>query len=311
MKQLILKIRDSMIRPLLRRHEIVQASIGKSLSFSLKNMLVVNELSDSGFRVFSQFDEDGIIEWLLQHIPISSKKFIEFGVENYTESNTRLLLENRNWDGLLFDSSQENIDYIIKDAIYWRHSLKAKCAFVTPENINQLLESNGFTGNVGLLSIDAGGQDYWIWKAIEVISPDIVVCEYNSILGDTRPLTVPSSLETNGGMNHYSGLYWGASHVAFELLGHEKGYTMLGSNLGGHNCFLVKNNLAPYVTDLIKLKKPLPSKYRDSRDENGRLNYLSGRGKLDLIAHLPVLNLNNGNMEILGNIQDLYSSDWY
>jgi len=65
------------------------------------------------FSLYSQFGEDGIIDWLIDHLPGIPQTFIEFGVQNYQESNTRLLLKMRNWRGLVIDGSQKHIDYII------------------------------------------------------------------------------------------------------------------------------------------------------------------------------------------------------
>ena len=52
------------------------------------------DLRAAEFRVFSQWGEDGIIQALLSAIPPDSLRriFVEFGVSNYTESNTRFLL---------------------------------------------------------------------------------------------------------------------------------------------------------------------------------------------------------------------------
>ncbi len=94
------------------------------------------------YQVFSQWGEDGIIQWLIRHIPIKEKRFIEFGVENYTESNTRYLLAGNNWSGLVIDGSEENIRYVKRDSLYWRHNLKAVAAFITAENINELIQEH-------------------------------------------------------------------------------------------------------------------------------------------------------------------------
>lgn len=97
------------------------------------------DIGDNEFKVFSQWGEDGIIQFLIDNIDIKEKTFIEFGVENYTESNTRFLLQNNNWRGLVIDGSEENISYIKNDSIYWKHNIKAECAFITKDNINQLI----------------------------------------------------------------------------------------------------------------------------------------------------------------------------
>ena len=133
---------------------------------------------ESEFRVFSQWGEDGIIQFLLQHVSIKQPLFIEFGVENYTESNTRFLLTNNQWSGIVIDGSDENIEYIKKDPIYWATNLKAVSAFITKDNINELITQNGITGDIGILSIDIDGNDYWVWQAIDCVSPSIIICEY-------------------------------------------------------------------------------------------------------------------------------------
>ena len=58
------------------------------------------KLCDSEFAVFSQWGEDGIIQYLIDRVPLETKTFIEFGVEDYTESNTRFLMMHDNWSGL-------------------------------------------------------------------------------------------------------------------------------------------------------------------------------------------------------------------
>ena len=82
---------------------------------------------DYEFKVFSQWGEDGIIAFLINNLNIENKFFVEFGVENYVESNTRFLLKKNNWSGLIIDSSIKNIDFIKKDQIYWKHDIKALC----------------------------------------------------------------------------------------------------------------------------------------------------------------------------------------
>ena len=67
-----------------------------------------------------------------------------------------------------------------------------------------------FHKNIGLLSIDIDGNDYWVWKAITTIDPSIVVIEYNSILGSSKNYTVPYSKNFERNRAHYSNLYYGA-----------------------------------------------------------------------------------------------------
>jgi len=85
-------------KKIVEKEDAIKFMIGKQLCFSQKP-INPSSLSDIEFKVFSQWGEDGIIEYLVNKLPIKNKFFIEFGVENYNESNTRFLMMNRNWGG--------------------------------------------------------------------------------------------------------------------------------------------------------------------------------------------------------------------
>ena len=183
---------------------------GIQCSLISKNIANQKSISDYEFSVFSQWGEDGIISFLLEKIPLKNKVFIEFGVENYTESNTRFLLKKNNWKGLIIDGSKENIDYIHKDKIMWMHDLSAICKFINIENINTIISSFTDEEDIGLMSIDIDGNDYWVWDAIKVVKPRIVICEYNNLFGSDNELTIPYDPLFVRSEAHYSNLYYGA-----------------------------------------------------------------------------------------------------
>lgn len=187
----------------------------------------VNQLHQVGFKVSSQWEEDGIIDWLINVLDIPDCRFVEFGVESYKEANTRFLLQNRNWRGLIIDGSMQNIDSVKMENIYWRHDLTAVSEFITAENINDLLVSNGMDGDIGLLSIDIDGNDYWVWKAINVTNPILVIVEYNAVFGDCHPLTIPYDPLFDRTRAHSSNLYFGASIAALNSLASKKGDIVL------------------------------------------------------------------------------------
>lgn len=82
---------------------------GRQAAFAIRSVEHIQTLSDVAFGVFSQFDEDGILEWLVSRLPGIPAAFLEFGVEDYREANTYFLLRNCNWGGLVMDGSPENI----------------------------------------------------------------------------------------------------------------------------------------------------------------------------------------------------------
>ena len=248
-----------------------------------------SKIIDYEFQVFSQWGEDGIISYLVNNVEIEVNFFVEFGVENYLESNTRFLLKKFNWSGLIIDSSQKNIDYIKKDKIYWQHNINALCEFISRENINNIFLENVSQKNIGLLSIDIDGNDYWVWKAITTIDPSIVVIEYNSILGSNKNYTVPYNKNFKRNKAHYSNLYYGASLPALVKLGKEKGYALVTCNSAGNNAFFVKKNLLNDKVKELNIKEAFQErKFRESRDKNNKLTFLNSAEEKELISHLPL-----------------------
>jgi hypothetical protein len=246
------------------------------------------------FSVFSQWGEDGLIQFLIQEMPIRYKTFIEFGVEDYKEANTRFLMMNNNWSGLIFDSSNANVQAIREDPIYWRHSLSAVPAFITRENINQLISSAGFSGDIGLLSIDVDGNDYWIWEAIHTIRPQIVICEYNSLWGAELSISTPYDAQFNRTQKHYSNLFFGASITALNDLALTKGYVLVGGNIAGNNAFFVREDSLGDLKRCSPCEAWAMAKFRESRDTNGNLSFLNPEDQLKMVSDQLVVNLKDG-----------------
>ncbi len=267
----------------------VQEALGRIEGRQLRD-LAAADIRGAEFRVFSQWGEDGIIQHLLRHVPVSRKIFVEFGVQNYIESNTRFLLIDDNWAGLVIDGSREDIEYIKRDDIYWRYNLKAEHAFITKDNINDLIRRNGITGEIGLLSIDIDGNDYWVWEAIDVVSPSIVVIEYNSRFGPERAVTVPYDPGFIRTSAHYSNIYYGASLAALCLLGKRKGYSFVGSNSSGSNAFFVREELRPHdLPELTTTEGFAYSQVRESRDVRGALAFLTEEQEAQILDKLPFI----------------------
>ena len=260
------------------------------------------DINEAEFRVYSQWGEDGIIQFLLKDIEIPNKVFVEFGVETYVESNTRFLLQNNNWSGLVLDGSQNNIDYIKQDPIYWKYNLKAECAFIDKDNINELIEKNGISGDIGLLSVDIDGNDYWIWEAIDIISPRIVICEYNSNFGDTHKVSIPYDKSFYRTSKHYSNIYYGASISAFEFLGKEKGYSLVGSNSTGNNIFFIRDDLLNGHKVLTSEEAYVKAQFRESRNKNSELTFNSISKNLELLTEEIIVNVDTMKEVSIGSL---------
>ena len=132
--------------------------LGRLLSENIKNKKNISSLSEVEFKVFSQFGDDGIIQWLVNNIEFPNKTFIEFGVENFRESNTRFLMMNNNWSGLVIDGSESNVTQIINSEYFCGYMLLVKHAWIDIDNINDLILSSGFDRDIGILRHRFGWQ---------------------------------------------------------------------------------------------------------------------------------------------------------
>jgi hypothetical protein len=198
-------------------------------------------LAPYGFTAYSQGDDDGIIEEIFRRIGAVNREFIDFGCADGLENNTTYLLLT-GWRGFWIDGDSANIATVrdnFGDFLKSGH-LKLLEAFITRENIDDLLRQSGLSEEPDLLSIDIDGNDYWVWEAIDAIRPRVVAIEYN---GTFRP---PHKVVQSYNPAHqwHSDSYFGASLKALEALGARKGYDLAGCNFAGLNAFFVRRDLA-------------------------------------------------------------------
>ncbi len=274
--------------------------LGKLLIQKIKEKHAIESLKEVEFKVFSEYGDDGIIQWLINNIDIPNKTFIEFGVADYRESNTRFLMMNDNWSGFVMDASKKNVSRIINSEYYWRYELIAKSEFISCENINSLISSQSFEKDLGLLHIDLDGNDYWIWEKINVVEPIIVIIEYNSVFGLNRPITIPYEDNFYRTKAHHSNLYFGSSLRALYHLANQKGYAFIGCNSAGNNAYFIRRDKLNQKVKEISLEKGyVISKFRESRNKNGNLTYVMGKDRLELIRGMSIFNVENGCIEEL------------
>lgn len=248
----------------------------------------LNSLANIEFKVFSQYGDDGILQWLIEEIDIDEPWFIEFGVKDYRESTTRFLMQHNNWSGLVIDNSQRNVTSIKQAEFFYHHDLQAICEFVTTDNINILISDSGSPQNIGVLHIDIDGNDYWLWKAINVVNPCIAIIEYNAVFGAERAITVPYDKDFKYEEKHYSYLYFGASLEALKYLAKEKGYTFIGCTSAGNNAYFIRND---------KLTENLRQIHQQARF--GQPTLLRGNERLECIKGMEVWNVLTEKIELL------------
>ena len=197
--------------------EIQKELILKAKLISHKNLSFkkIKNLSNVEFQVFSQWGEDGIIDWLVNKFREIPKSFLEIGTENYKESNTRFLLINNNWDGFIIEADKSSVQDIKSQKVYWKYNLTVENEFVSQDNINKIIKRINVPKKLGILSLDIDGVDYWILKKMSSLEPSIIICEYNSLFGQKKAITVPYKKNYIRSNEHYSNLFYGASIKAF------------------------------------------------------------------------------------------------
>jgi hypothetical protein len=215
-------------------------------------------LCDSGFRVFSQFEEDGYLLYLAAVLELDRKIFLDIGAADGINSNCANLALNLGWHGLFIDGDPSNVAR--GRAFYAKHPDTSlypplfKQAFVTAENINGLVMEAGFSGRIGICSIDIDGNDCWVWKALEVVSPAVIIIETSTKFG-MKNIAVPYDPDY-----HYPGRhpdYRGASPVAMHKLAKQKGYRLVGANRFGFNLIFVRNDVYPERVPEVSLESVL------------------------------------------------------
>jgi len=170
--------------------------------------LTKQQLDNCTKKVFSQGNQDGVLEAIFKQIGEGNKYFVEFGARDGVEcSNTANLRLNKGWKGLLMDS--EPLDEIVKEEI------------ITKDNINSILEKY-HADNIDYISIDVDGNDLWIWKAL-INKPRVVTIEHNSKFRNDESYAI----EYNPDHKWEGDDYYSASLLALRKLGWEKGYTLV------------------------------------------------------------------------------------
>jgi hypothetical protein len=204
-------------------------------------------LRDVEFRAYSQNSEDGILLYIFGIIGFGSRRSVEICAGDGIECNSANLIINHGWDGLLIDGDPLRLK---RGRSFYRNCRdtfvsppRLVNAWVTAENVNTLMIEHGFTGDIDLLSIDLDGMDYWIWRALEVVRPRVVVVECNLLWGPERAMTVPYDPQF-GAYSSRGANYFGASLSAMVKLSKAKGYRLIGCEKLGFNAFFLREDLA-------------------------------------------------------------------
>jgi hypothetical protein len=199
------------------------------------------DVQSQRFRIRSQNEEDGLLLALFKRVGTTNRRCVEIGCGS-NGGNSGFLVQECGWTGLMVDANRASIATV--RLRYAGHSVTIVKHRVTREDVNDLLRAYGFTGELDLLSLDIDGNDYWVWEAMSLCSPRVVVLEYNWLFGPERAVTIPYDADFKVGASGTRS-YRGASLAAFVHLAHRKGYRLVATERV--NGIFLRNDVAPEI----------------------------------------------------------------
>jgi hypothetical protein len=265
-------------------------------------------LWDAEVKVFSQWGEDGILDYLFDLVGATKPRIIEYGVGNFTECNSRFAAEHRSASVYAVDMREDLVQKVKNLDIFWRNTIFPVCDFVTPETakMHQEIAESKF-GGIDLISLDLDGNDYWILQSLDFSNVQIVVCEYNPLYGANVACTVERNDFFDRTKEHFSWLHYGMSlRAAIDLLALSE-LTFIGTNRAGNNAFFVKQEFVKSLNFNLPNKNDLDEfvdwRVRESRDMTGKLSFLSKLDAIKAISECKVMDLTTSEIYSVGQIK--------
>jgi len=272
-------------------------------NLGLNNLLVISKkykditkLEQSECKIFSQNGEDGILDYITSMLKIERPNFIEIGVGAYVEANTRFIYDRFSPKGIIIDVEKDLKNKVFSNINPWKGDLRVIEEKISTENINTIISKNCDFA-IDIFSLDIDSIDYWVINELKSNISKIFVAEYNAVFGSTLEVTTPNLKNFDRQEYHYSHLCFGMSLKALINLMKRKNFYFIGTNSVRNNAFFISNDypIDQYFKNL-KVEDTtyyVDSNIRESRDINGKLNYLSGEKKLKEIYDCEVIDLSS------------------
>lgn len=212
--------------------------------FSTYGIAQKKRLYEFAANKYSQFGEDGIIQEIFRVIGTKSKLAVEFGAwDGFLYSNTAVLwTRDASWKAVLIEGDPERYTDLVRNTkAYNVIPINAWVGISKEDCLEAILENNGITQEIDLLSIDVDGNDYHIFNSLKKIRPRVIVCEYNPTIPFYYDVYAPYSKDNN----------FGQSVAALRRIAEKKGYKLVATTMT--NAIFVQEKefpkLAAYETD--------------------------------------------------------------
>lgn len=176
-----------------------------------------------GEKIYSEHQEDGIVEAFFKKNKPKYKYFVDVGAYGQLSSNTWALLD-KGWQGLMVDSNKTQIEEIAQFAS--NNKFKYRFKQITIDNLTELLLEEGVPLDFDFLSIDVDSIEYEIWKNLTVFKPKLICIEVNQQEPDFNVIDYDPSFSLWKFKDKSNG-YGGATIGLMNKLADEKGYDYL------------------------------------------------------------------------------------
>ncbi len=228
------------------------------------------------FSNYSQSADDGVLHYIYSLVGTQSKRALEICSGIGMECNAANLILHHGWAGLLIEGDENR--HKQARSFFGRHFAPPHMPnlmniWVDRETIGEIVSKVGYGGDIDLLSLDMDGVDYWILEALlKVTSPRVMILETQLAWGPEMARTVHYASDFQADRKQHQGdgsgfLYAGASVAAFQKLGRQHGYRLVGKVgvIGPNTIFLREDVGAEYFPeiDAASLYDDIPQGYMD------------------------------------------------
>lgn len=222
----------------------------------------LDNINNYEYRISSQNNEDGIIEYIFDKIP-NNKNFVEIGIGFY-EFNT-LNLINKDWSGILLERDKDEclVTERLLNFFFPKNNVTILQKQINRENINNIINENKKKSEIDFFSLDIDSNDYWVLKNMELDNIKCICLEYNHWIGNKVKKTIPY----DENFQYVDNGFFGASLLAFNDLMEKKNYRLVAIESSGTNAFFVQKKYSHLfeVLDPIKSFKSTARLYSDDK----------------------------------------------
>lgn len=225
-------------------------------------------LGEVGFQVYSQFEENGMLLYIFSIIGTTNKRVVEICAGDGIQCMAANLVINHGWTALLFDGDKPSVDrgnkFYAAHPATWLYPPIFKHAWITRENINELIINGGFKGEIDLLSLDLDGNDYHVMEAITAVQPRVIICETQNVIPSTISVTIPYKVDFDRKQNVHAD-FSGASLAAMNGFLTSRNYRLIGAHRHGFNAIFMLNDIAPDIFPAVSISSVHDNDYSRHR----------------------------------------------